>query len=404
MNKEREFDIILWGATGFTGSLVARHFVDTYGGDLNWAMAGRNLKKLEQVRDQLDSPSIPIIQADSHDQEGMNALANRTKVICTTVGPYASYGTPLVAACAKAGTHYCDLTGEIQWMSSTIQDYHQLARESGARIVHTCGFDSIPSDLGVFYTQQQMLNAHGVYADHVKARVGKFKGGASGGTIASMMVMMEQMSKDPNIRKELENPYSLNPEGEQSGLDGLDDNRAIFDDDFGQWTSPFVMASVNARVVRRSNALADYPYGRDFRYDERQLTGEDKRGQKKAKGIALGSKLTPVFMTIGPVRKLAGRFLPKPGEGPSPEEQRTGHFEMFFHGCSADGTKTIRARVCGDRDPGYGATSRMLGESAVCLSQDNLDCGGGLWTPATSMGNQLINRLRENAGIQFEQV
>ena len=402
MAAEREFDIILWGATGFTGSLVARHFVDTYGGDLNWAMAGRNLKKLEQVRNQLNDPSIPIIQADSHDQAGMDTLASRAKVICTTVGPYASYGTPLIAACAKAGTHYCDLTGEIQWMSSTIRDYHDIAQASGARIVHTCGFDSIPSDLGVLYTQQQMQRVHGVYAEHIKARVGKFKGGASGGTIASMMVMMEQMSKDPKIREELENPYSLNPEGEQKGLDGLDDNRAIFDEDFGQWTSPFVMASVNARVVRRSNALAAYPYGRNFRYDERQLTGEDKRGQKKAKNIALGSKLTPVFMTLSPVRKLAGRFLPKPGEGPSPEEQRSGHFEIFFHGRSTDGSKTIRTRVSGDRDPGYGATSRMLGESAVCLARDELSCKGGVWTPASSMGQQLIKRLEANAGIQFE--
>ena len=402
MTAEREFDIILWGATGFTGSLVAQHFVDTYGGDLNWAMAGRNLKKLERVRDQLNHPNIPIIQADSHDQAGMDALASSTKVICTTVGPYASYGTPLIAASVKAGTHYCDLTGEIQWMSSTIRDYQDIAQASGARIVHTCGFDSIPSDLGVLYTQQQMQRVHGVYAGHIKARVGKFKGGASGGTIASMMVMMEQMSKDPKIREELENPYSLNPEGEQSGLDGLDDNRAIFDEDFGQWTSPFVMASVNARVVRRSNALADYPYGKHFRYDERQLTGEDKRGQRKARNIALGSKLTPVFMTLSPVRKLAGRFLPKPGEGPSPEEQRSGHFEMFFHGLSTDGSKTLRTRVSGDRDPGYGATSRMLGESAVCLARDELSCKGGLWTPASSMGQHLIQRLEEKAGIQFQ--
>ncbi len=402
MTAKREFDIILWGATGFTGSLVAQHFVDTYGGDLNWALAGRNPKKLEHVRDQLNDPNIPIIEADSYDQAGMDALASRAKVICTTVGPYASYGTPLIAACAKAGTHYCDLTGEIQWMSSTIRDYHDIAQASGARIVHTCGFDSIPSDLGVLYTQQQMQRVHGVYAEHIKARVGKFKGGASGGTIASMMVMMEQMSKDPKIREELENPYSLNPEGEQNGLDGLDDNRAIFDEDFGQWTSPFVMASVNARVVRRSNALADYPYGRNFRYDERQLTGEDKRGQKKAKNIALGSKLTPVFMTLSPIRKLAGRFLPKPGEGPSPEEQRSGHFEMFFHGRSTDGSKAVRTRVSGDRDPGYGATSRMLGESAVCLARDELICKGGLWTPASSMGQQLIQRLEANAGIQFE--
>lgn len=402
MADNREFDIILWGATGFTGSLVAQHFVDTYGSELNWAMAGRNLDKLEKLKAQLGCTHIPLIQADSHDNHSLQMLAQRTRVICTTVGPYALYGTPLVAACAKAGTHYCDLTGEVQWMSHTISHYQQIAEKTGARIVHTCGFDSIPSDLGVLYTQQQMQVAHQVYADQIKARVGKFKGSASGGTIASMMVMMEQASKSKDIRRELQNPYSLNPTGEQVGPDGLDENRAIFDDDFSQWTSPFVMAAVNARVVRRSNALADYPYGKDFCYDERQLTGEGKRGQKKAKNIALGSKLTPVAMALGPIRKLAGRFLPKPGEGPSHEEQRSGHFEMLFHGYNHGLSKSIKTRVAGDRDPGYGATSRMLGESAVCLAQDTLSCGGGIWTPASAMGQTLIARLEANAGITFE--
>ena len=282
-------------------------------------MAGRNLEKLETVRAKLGNPEIPLIQADSHDQTAMDTLASRAKVICTTVGPYALYGTPLVAACARAGTHYCDLTGEIQWMSQTIRDYQETAAASGARIVHTCGFDSIPSDLGVFYTQAQMQGRASRLCDNPSRRVSEnSKVAPSGGTIASMMVMMEQLSKDPGIREELENPYSLNPSGEQAGMDGLDDNRAIFDDDFDQWTSPFVMASVNARVVRRSHALAHYPYGKDFQYDERQLTGEDKRGQKKAKNIALGSKLTPVFMTLSPVRKLAGRFLPETGRGTQP--------------------------------------------------------------------------------------
>ena len=402
MSQSRDFDIILWGATGFTGSLVARHLADTYGNNLNWAMAGRDQAKLERVGAQLDCPDVPLLQADSHDQAAMDALAKRTRVVCTTVGPYALHGTPLVTACARAGTHYCDLTGEVQWMGQTIQTLQQTAEESGARIVHTCGFDSIPSDLGVFYTQTQMLATHGSYATTIKGRIGAFRGSASGGTIASMMVMMEQMSRDKTIRKELENPYSLNPPGEQFGQDELDDNRAIFDEDFGQWTSPFVMAVVNTRVVRRSHALAHYPYGKSFRYDERQMTGTGKKGHKKAKGVAIGSRLTPSLMTLAPVRKLAGLFLPKPGEGPSPEEQMQGHFEIFFHGQNDDGTKIIRTRVSGDRDPGYGATSRMLGESAVCLAQDALTCTGGVWTPATAMGQLLINRLEKNAGLCFE--
>lgn len=402
MSTAREFEVILWGASGFTGSLVAKHFVETYGSGLNWAMAGRNVQKLEAVRSQLGCYQVPIVQADSHDATAMEALAQRTRVVCTTVGPYALYGMPLLAACAKVGTHYCDLTGEVQWMGKTIREYQAVAEHSGARIVHTCGFDSIPSDLGVLYTQQQMLITHNTHATAIKARIGKFKGSASGGTIASMMVMMEQMSNDPSIRKELENPYSLNPAGEQAGSDGLDDNRAIFDQDFDQWTSPFVMAAVNARVVRRSNALSGFRYGKEFSYDERQLTGEGRRGQKKAKNIALGSKLTPVFMSLSPIRKLAGRFLPKPGEGPSPDEQMSGHFEMFFHAKASDGNSQVRTRVSGDRDPGYGATSRMLGESAVSLALDSLTCGGGIWTPASAMGHTLIERLERHAGIQFE--
>jgi short subunit dehydrogenase-like uncharacterized protein len=402
LNNTREFEVILWGASGFTGSLVAQHLVTTYGRDLNWAMAGRNLKKLEAVRAELGRTDIPIIEADSHDDAAMEALALRTSVICTTVGPYALYGTPLVAACAQHGTHYCDLTGEVQWMGQTIRNYQSIAEKSGARIVHTCGFDSIPSDLGVLYTQQQMLATHNCHAQRINARVGKFKGSASGGTIASMMVMMEQMSRDKTIRQELENPYSINPIDAQTGPDGLDDNRAIFDENFHQWTSPFVMAAVNARVVRRSNALAGFPYGKDFGYDERQLTGDGARGKKKAKQVAFGSKITPVAMAFTPIRKLASRFLPKPGEGPSPDAQRSGHFEMFFHAQSGDGQYTLRTRVSGDRDPGYGATSRMLGESAVSLARDALACGGGIWTPATALGQALINRLEANAGIRFE--
>lgn len=404
MDNTREFDVILWGASGFTGSLVAQHFVDAYGPDLNWAMAGRNVQKLEAVKNKLGGSEIPIIQADSHDSSAMEAMARRTRVVCTTVGPYALYGTPLLAACATTGTHYCDLTGEVQWMSKTIREYQAVAEKTGARLVHTCGFDSIPSDLGVLYTQQQMLATHNTYAARIKARVGKFKGSASGGTIASMMVMMEQMSRDKAIRQELENPYSLNPIDSQTGPDGLDDNRAIFDSDFNQWTSPFVMAAVNARVVRRSNALAGFPYGKDFGYDERQLTGEGARAKKKAKQVALGSKITPVAMAFAPMRKLAGRFLPKPGEGPSPEAQRSGHFEMFFHAQSGDGQCTLKTRVSGDRDPGYGATSRMLGESAVSLARDALTCGGGIWTPASAMGKILIDRLEQRAGIHFEVV
>ena len=404
MSNNREYELILWGATGFTGALVARHLVDTYGDGLNWAIAGRNLDKLEKLKKELGSPAVPVIQADSSDRGSLDAMVKRTRVVCTTVGPYASYGTELLAACAHEGTHYCDLTGEVQWMAHTIKHYQQVAEASGARIVHTCGFDSIPSDLGTLYLQQCMQKEFGEYADRVKSRVGKFSGSASGGTIASMMVMMEQASNDSSVRDIMADPYSLNPEGDRSGADGPDDNTAIFDDDFSQWTSPFVMAAVNTRVVRRSNALSLNRYGKEFSYDERQLTGTDKRAKRKAKAIAMGTRLTPTVMSVGLLRKLAGRFLPAPGEGPSPEEQRRGHFELFFHGVNSKSGNTLRTRLAGDRDPGYGATSRMLGEAAVCLARDDLSCPGGILTPAAAMGDQLIKRLESSAGITFELV
>lgn len=404
MSKQREYELILWGATGFTGALVARHLIDTYGDGLNWAIAGRNLGKLESLKKELGSPNLPVIQADSGDRDSLDAMVKRTQVVCTTVGPYASYGTELLAACADAGTHYCDLTGEVQWMAHTIEQYQQAAEASGARIVHTCGFDSIPSDLGTLFLQQCMQQEFGEYADRVKARVGKFSGGASGGTIASMMVMMEQAAKDSSVRDIMADPYSLNPAGERSGADGPDDNTAVFDEDFAQWTSPFVMAAVNTRVVRRSNALSLNRYGKNFSYDERQLTGTGNGAKRKAKAIATGTRLTPAVMSVGLVRKLAGRFLPAPGEGPSPTEQLEGHFELFFHGINSNSGNTLTTRLSGDRDPGYGSTSRMLGEAAVCLARDDLSCSGGIWTPATAMGDHLIKRLASSAGITFERV
>jgi short subunit dehydrogenase-like uncharacterized protein len=399
---DREFELVLWGATGFTGALVARHLVDTYGDQLRWAIAGRNLAKLESLKEELGQPDLPLILSDSKDSDSLAAMVERTQVVCTTVGPYASYGTELLAACAQAGTHYCDLTGEVQWMARTIDLYQQAASDSGARIVHTCGFDSIPSDLGAFHLQQTMQQSFSEYADCVKARVGKFSGSASGGTIASMLFMLEEAGKDPAVREAMADPYSLNPKGERFGPDAADENRAIYDKDFSQWTGPFVMAAINARVVRRSNALAGYPYSREFSYDERLLTGDGLRGKSRAAAIASSSAVTPIVMGISPLRKLAARVLPAPGEGPSPSAQRRGHFEIFFHGSSNNTGNTIKTRVSGNRDPGYGATSRMLGEAAVCLARDELDCPGGIWTPATAMGDKLMKRLQKSAGITFE--
>ena len=252
---KREFDLIIWGATGFTGQLVVAYLTRTYGvgGELHWAIAGRSREKLEQVRhDCLDAAlheQLPLVIADSGDADSLAAMVARTAVICTTVGPYAQYGTPLVAACAQAGTDYCDLTGEVQWMAKVIPEYQQMAEKSGARIVHTCGFDSIPSDLGTWFVQQQMLESHGVAACQVKARVGRTRGAASGGTIASMLNMMEEAGKDPSIRKLVADPYVLYPTGIAAGTDGADQMGTRYDKDFEQWTSPFVMAVVNTDEI-----------------------------------------------------------------------------------------------------------------------------------------------------------
>ncbi len=408
MDQQREFDVVLFGATGFTGKLVAEYLFKTYGvgGELRWALAGRNQAKLEAVRTDLiaaGGTTVELIVVDSMDQAAMNALAARTTVVCTTVGPYALYGTPLVAACVAHGTHYCDLTGEVQWMHRVINEYQTTAEASGARIVHTCGFDSIPSDLGVFYVQAQMHARHGVYAQQVKYRVVKAEGGMSGGTVASMMNMMEEVKADPGIGEIINDPYALDPVNMPRGPDGPDQVAPLYDAQFKQWTAPFVMAAINTRVVRRSNALLGYRYGSQFRYDEAILTGAGPVGYIKAVAVASGTFLMMIASAVAPLRNLLKSALPAQGEGPSPETIEKGSFVIDLLALHpTDASKNLRARVTADRDPGYGATAKMLGESAVCLALDELDAGGGCLTPSTAMGMALINRLVEKGGMTFE--
>jgi short subunit dehydrogenase-like uncharacterized protein len=405
--SEREFDVVVLGATGFTGQLVAEYLVGRYGvgEDLSWAIAGRNLKKLENTRKGLlpaeQREQLPLLVADSSDPASLEKLANSTRVLCTTVGPYAMYGSPVVAACVATGTDYCDLTGEVQWMAKMIAEHQDAAEASGARIVHTCGFDSIPSDLGTWFLQQTMLEHHGVAASRVKARVGRNRGTASGGTIASMLNMMEEVRRDPSVRKIMGNPYALYPAGVQPGQDRGDQAGARYDPDFDSWTSPFIMAAVNTRVVRRSNALLGFPWGEDFRYDESEL--RSSRFKATRNSAALGAGM--FALALGPTRKLASRFLPAPGEGPSRRQREAGFYEIFFHGQHpTDRDCDMRVKVTGDMDPGYGSTSKMLGEAAVCLALDELEVGGGLWTPASAMAAQLLPRLTASAGLEFEVV
>jgi len=410
MSEQREFDVVFLGATGFTGQLVVDYVYQTYGleGDINWAIAGRSQSKLERIARELlgeDADKLTIIVADSNDEVAMTELAQRTRVVCTTVGPYAMYGNELVKACAINGTHYCDLTGEVQWMRRMIDLYETTAQSTGARIVHTCGFDSIPSDLGVHFAQSQMKQAHGNYASEVKCRIGKTRGGMSGGTVASMMNMMEEMKADPSLKDLLADPYSLNPVNTPHGNDGQDQMAALYDLDFRQWTAPFVMAAINTRVVRRSNALMNFVYGNDFKYTESMLMGDGPGGYMKALAVAGMSVLTGFATAFDTTRSMVKPMLPAPGEGPSKETIETGYFniELLAKGENADGKPaSVKVKVTGDKDPGYGATCKMLAESAICLAKDELEAEGGILTPASAMGDVLIERLQKNGGMTFE--
>ena len=404
--NNREFDVIVYGATGFTGALVAEYLLRQYGTDrdLKWSIAGRSASKLESTRASLGAQAakLEITVADSRDESALAALASRTRVVLTTVGPYALYGSNLVAACVEAGTDYCDLAGEVQWIRKMVDTHHDRAQQSGARIVHCCGFDSIPMDMGVFFLQQAARKLHGDYCRSIALFVKATKGTASGGTIASMMNIIEETKRDRSIARMMANPYALNPEGEREGPDGRDQQKVILDKDAGCWTAPFVMAGVNTRVVRRSHALAGFPYGRDFRYREAVLTGKGLSGWLKATMMTLGLGALVVGISFAPTRKLLQKFvLPKPGEGPSPELQQTGFFNLMQIGVLPDG-RIMRTRITGDQDPGYGSTSKMLAEAAVCLALDELDTRGGVLTPACAMGDLLLVRLRDNAGLTFD--
>jgi short subunit dehydrogenase-like uncharacterized protein len=406
--NDREFDVVVYGATGFTGTLVAQYLLRQYGvdGDLKWCIAGRSASKLESVRESLGEAAadLDIIVADSRDQGALTPLASRTRVVLTTVGPYALYGSDLVAACVKSGTDYCDLAGEVQWIRKMVDKHHEQAQQTGARIVHCCGFDSIPMDMGVFFLQQAAKRQHGSYCRSISLFVKATKGTASGGTIASMMNIIEETKKDRSIARMMANPYALNPEGEREGPDERDQHKVVRDKGTACWTAPFVMAGINTRVVRRSHALAGYPYGRDFRYREAVLTGKGIGGWFKGTMMTLSLGALVVGISFAPTRKLLQKFiLPKPGEGPSPELQKSGFFNLMQIGELADG-RVMRTRITGDQDPGYGSTSKMLAESAVCLALDELDTGGGVLTPAFAMGDRLLERLRNNAGLTFDVV
>jgi len=402
----REFDVVVFGASGFTGRLVVEYLLERYppGGALRWAVAGRNASKLKGVLAELGAgeDAVPVMVADSADEDALDGIARQTRVVLTTVGPYAKYGSGLVAACVRNGTAYCDLAGEVQWMRRMIDLHHEEAERTGARIVHACGFDSVPSDLGVWFLQREAKARYGAPCARVSLLVRAMRGGMSGGTVASLLNVIEEGKQDREVARQLAHPYTLNPEGEREGPDGRDQVSAEYNDQLGVWTSPFIMAIINQRIVRRSNALLDYRYGREFRYRESVVTGPGISGRLKALSAVSAMGAFMLASSSDFLREnLVKRFLPEQGAGPGREARESGFFNLVLAGTTAAG-ELLRARVTGDRDPGYGSTSKMISEAAVCLAQDELDVGGGFWTPASAMKDKLLDRLQANAGLTFE--
>jgi short subunit dehydrogenase-like uncharacterized protein len=403
MANPRDLDIVLFGATGYTGRLVADYLATAPSArGVRWAIAGRDRAKLERVRSELGRPELEILVADAHDARALDAICVRAKVVCTTVGPYAKYGDELVAACVRNGTHSCDLTGEPQWIRRTIDQHHEAARASGARIVHSCGFDSIPSDLGVFMLDEAM-RARGRRLRRVDSFFGEMKGKFSGGTFASMLNAVEEGKRDPSVRRIMADPYSLVPGG--SGPDRRDVSGVEYEPRIGRWTATFVMAGINAPTVRRSNALLGYRYGRDFSYRERMSLFPGVKGALVASAVTAGLGAFVGALQIAPLRKVIERRLPQPGEGPTPEERAAGYFVVRYlaEADTSDGSAplTLYGRCEDRRDPGYGSTAMMLSESALCLAKDALDAPGGVLTPASAMGGALLARLRA-AGMRWE--
>jgi short subunit dehydrogenase-like uncharacterized protein len=385
-----KFDIVVYGATGFTGQLVAEYLAAHYtGADApKWAMAGRSVDKLASVRDAIGAPKdTALIVADAGDPASLKAMVEQTRSVLSTVGPYQLYGNDLLAACVASGTDYFDLCGEPIWMRQMIDKHEAAAKASGARIVFSCGFDSVPFELGAFFVQEEAKRVFGAPASRVKGRVRAMRGTLSGGTAASGRATFEAVAKDLSLVTILNDPFALTP-----GFKGPKQpkgNKAVFEDDLQSWTAPFMMALINTRNVHRSNMLMGFRYGREFVYDEMVLTGAGEKGEANAKKVmAANSEKT-------------GPNAPKPGEGPSKEERENGLYDLLYIAVAPDG-RDVRAAVKGDRDPGYGSTSKMISECAICLLRDTPDVPAGFWTPGAAMQHKLIKRLTDHAGLTFE--
>jgi len=399
MNAQKKLDLVIWGATGFTGQLVCEYIANSYNSkDLNWTIAGRNEEKLLKLKNRLNIKNSILI-GNSNDKSSLEKICGKTKVICSTVGPYALYGTNLIHACIKMKTNYCDISGETQWIRKIIDIFHEKAKKQKIKIVNSCGFDSIPSDMGVYFCQSNYYKENGEYANEINMRVAGTRGGFSGGTYNSLTNVIHEASLNKSVRKILNNPYGLNPINEQSGPDKKDLKSVEYDNEAKSWIAPFVMAGINTKIVRRSNALLNYKYGNSFLYSEAVLVGNGILGK-----IIGYLSLIPILMVIqkkgSVIKKIVDLFVPKAGEGPSKKQRENGFFSLkFFFG---NNRQRYLAKVTGDMDPGYGSTSKMLAECAICLAlDDTLNENYGVITPSVAFEENILERLQNNAGLTF---
>ena len=386
MSEIKKYDFIVFGATGFTGKLVVEYLVERYLGnpEIKWALAGRNLEKLKSVAKSKNVPDdICLFTADSNDKTSVENLVSKTRCILTVVGPYQLYGNNIIESCAKSGTDYVDLCGEPGWMHEKINELSDISKESGSRIVFSCGFDSIPFDLGVLFLQNEIIKRFNKPASNVRGRVRAMNGEFSGGTAASLGATMSALKEKPELFAVLANPFALS-----NGFIGPDqpaDNKPVYDEKLDSWVAPFFMAPINTKNIHRSNVLMDHIYGENFCYNEMWIQGTGDEGKAAADFISKSNPLSNA---------------PKPGEGPSRESRENGNYDLLFCGDIDD--KSIHVSVTGDMDPGYGSTSKMITESAVCLVKECDDLKGGIYTSASSMGTKLIKRLEDNAGLTFK--
>ena len=422
--SKRPYAVVLYGATSFVGQITAHYLAqflsnkksadDSEKSAVIWAIAGRDKEKLEKLQSELSKTQnneetdkkVDIIIANSDDDTSLDEMTKQTQVIISTVGPYLKYGEPLIKSCVNNGTDYVDLTGEAIFIKDMMDKYQAKAQQTGARIVNSCGFDSIPSDLGVYFTQQQAEAKFNQQCDVIHMRVKAAKGGLSGGTIASMATIFEEVGKDKARRKQVANPYLLNDDTDVPNVRQDNVSKPEYDSEHQRWLAPFVMASINTRIVHRSNQLLGYEYGREFKYDEAMWMKDGVKGQLSSYAMSAGLLGFATAMMIKPSRELLSKHvLPKSGSGPSKSEQENGYFDIRFFGETSE-KDSISTKVTGDKDPGYGSTSRMLAQSALCLAQDvtKAEVAGGFWTPASAMGNKLLTRLEDHAGLSFEVV